>query len=170
MCNLCILICCIISVMQIWVVGLLLLEGERKERNFFFYIFYWMWILKIQLLNCIFLLYHLYSQTKENKKINNYVINKMFKFQVFCLNLKKFDIHVKNIRTYNLTVRFSKFKSNKKILQFKKYFNFLSLELRKESKKRKKEKIYTPSIPVCLFSIPFWNVPKYCPVFKSKSY
>ena len=28
----------------------------------------------------------------------------------------------------------------------------------------------TPSVPLCLSSIPFWNVPKYCPVSKIKSY
>ena len=28
----------------------------------------------------------------------------------------------------------------------------------------------TPSVPVCLSSIPFWDIPKYCPVSKNKSY
>ena len=28
--------------------------------------------------------------------------------------------------------------------------------------------LYTPFVPVCLFSIPFWDVPKYCPVSKNK--
>ena len=31
------------------------------------------------------------------------------------------------------------------------------------------ELIYTPSVPLCLSSIPFWDVPKYCPVSKNKS-
>jgi len=31
MCNVCILICCIISVMKIWVVDLLLEEGKAKK-------------------------------------------------------------------------------------------------------------------------------------------
>ena len=29
---------------------------------------------------------------------------------------------------------------------------------------------FTPSVPVCLSSILFWNVPKYCPVSKNKSH
>ena len=28
----------------------------------------------------------------------------------------------------------------------------------------------TLSVPLCLSSIPFWNVPKYCPVSKNKSH
>ena len=28
----------------------------------------------------------------------------------------------------------------------------------------------TPSVPLCLSFIPFWDVPKYCPVFKNKSH
>ena len=28
----------------------------------------------------------------------------------------------------------------------------------------------TPSVPLCLSSIPFQDVPKYCPVSKNKSY
>ena len=28
----------------------------------------------------------------------------------------------------------------------------------------------TPSVPLCLSSIPFWDVPKYCPVSKNKSH
>ena len=30
--------------------------------------------------------------------------------------------------------------------------------------------VYTPSVPLCLSSIPFWDVPKYCPVSKNKSH
>ena len=33
-----------------------------------------------------------------------------------------------------------------------------------------KEFSYTPSVPVCLSSIPFWDVLKYCPVSKNKNY
>ena len=29
---------------------------------------------------------------------------------------------------------------------------------------------YTTSVPICLFSIPFWGVPKYYPMFKNKSH
>ena len=32
------------------------------------------------------------------------------------------------------------------------------------------EIIYTPSVPLCLSSILFWDVPKYCPVSKNKSH
>ena len=28
----------------------------------------------------------------------------------------------------------------------------------------------TLSVPLCLSSIPFWDVPKYCPVSKNKSH
>ena len=28
----------------------------------------------------------------------------------------------------------------------------------------------TPSVPICFFSIPFWDVPKYCLVSKNKSH
>ena len=44
---------------------------------------------------------------------------------------------------------------------------------KKEKEKRKKKIIRlhcTPSVPLCLSSIPFWDVPNYCPVSKNKSY
>ena len=28
---------------------------------------------------------------------------------------------------------------------------------------------HTTSVPICLSSIPFWDVPKYCPIFKNKN-
>ena len=30
--------------------------------------------------------------------------------------------------------------------------------------------LYTPFVLLCLSSIPFWDVPKYCPVSKNKSH
>ena len=30
--------------------------------------------------------------------------------------------------------------------------------------------LITPSVPLCLSSIPFWDVPKYCPISKNKSH
>ena len=46
--------------------------------------------------------------------------------------------------------------------------DFQSNQRREEEGKKFKNN--TPSVPLCLSSIPFLDVPKYCPVSKNKSY
>ena len=47
--------------------------------------FYCIWILTNSLLDCIFLLYFSFLQNLNRLKINTYVINQRFKFQVFII-------------------------------------------------------------------------------------
>ena len=57
--------------------------------------------------------------------------------------------------------------SNKKFSKTNLLMYALNQTLNKLIKKKKKT---TPSVPLCLSSIPFWDVPKYCPVSKNKSH